>query len=662
MSALDVLTGFVPGAILRATLLLAAVTATAPLLRRARPETRHALWGTALVMTVILVAALPFVPRLGVVLPGEVAPAFVPPAREDATGRVVARGSGPAVASELPSTGQKVAPEGGNPGTVPRAAALALLIGVTLVAIWFAGRRGALAMTAARSRPVRDQETLTRLRRLADRVGVGREVRLLRGGVSVPVTWGTLRPSILLPSASRQWSATRLDCVLLHELAHVRRHDALVQDLARLACALHWYNPLAWRALRHLRAEAEAACDGIVLRAGVPPAGYAGALVAALEDAVAGVGTAGVTMATAGGIEDRVRSVLRGPRPGSLRGSAAAVAIAVGIAAVFAGTATVVRGGVEAGPSPRDPIVAALVQALDDEAPFVRRSAINALRDVRDPDGIESIRPLLGDPDPDVRRAAEVVLGLRPALPNKPIAQERPPRLEGPELETAIDALQADDPRTRERAAGGLQAARDRRAVAALVAALEDPDEHVRRQAAESLGWIADPAATPALIDATRDPDPHVRHSAVGALGAIGRGAVRSGLARPPVACEPPDGVLASLARTTVAAEVRALLVEPDPERRTRAGWSLGRLVTADRPGPMVNFDKHDPRNAREALTIAVYDPHRPVRLAAACSLARIGDARAVEHLERRTSDPEGSIAAAAEWAVERIRRRAASG
>ncbi|MDX1623606.1 MAG: HEAT repeat domain-containing protein [Gemmatimonadota bacterium] len=699
MSAVDVLAGSLPGALLRATLLITAVTVAAPLLRRARPEIRHALWGTALAVTVFLVVVAPLAPRLAVVLPGEVAPAFVPPALEEAPPIVAERAPELPTPSERPTVAAVERNDGGL-GTLRRAAGLAWLLGVAIVAAWFVGRRAILARAAARARAVEDPETRERLRRLSDRLGIGELPRLLRGGVSVPVAWGTLRPTILLPEASLDWAASRLDAVLLHELAHLRRRDPLVQDVARLACVLHWYNPLVWRARNRLRAEAEAVCDGIVLEAGVPPAGYAAALVATLEDAVAGVGPAGVTLASGTELEERVRAVLKGPPAHAPRGRAAAVAIAVLVAGVMAGSATVVRGGPE--PARQDPVVAALVHALGDEASFVRRSAINALRDIGDPDGIAAIRPLVDDPDPDVRRAAEEVLGLRPAQPNLPVAQARPPRLEGPELEAAIGALEADDPRARQRAAGRLQAARDPGAVAALVAAFADPDEHVRRQAAESLGWIADPAAVSALIDATRDPDAHVRQSAVGALGAIGRGpdeASRPGTeaaaradspavrptpapesgesdrprtssangpvvaSRAPNDCGPPAAVLAGLDGATVPEEIRALLVEPDADRRTRAAWSLGGLVTAEKSGPAVIADKHaDPKDAREALTIAVYDPHRPVRLAAACSLARIGDDRALEHLERRTRDPETSIAEAAAWAIARIRGRTSAG
>src|SRR5580658_10661132 len=53
--------------------------------------------------------------------------------------------------------------------------------------------------------------------------------------------------------------------VVLHEMIHIRRRDVLLNWISLLTLALHWFNPLAWVAMRRLRADQELACDAAVL-------------------------------------------------------------------------------------------------------------------------------------------------------------------------------------------------------------------------------------------------------------------------------------------------------------------------------------------------------------------------------------------------------------
>ncbi|NQT36273.1 MAG: M56 family metallopeptidase, partial [Planctomycetes bacterium] len=123
---------------------------------------------------------------------------------------------------------------------------------------------------------VTDGPLLAMLERTAIATGVDRPVLLLRSDRrTMPMQWGIVHPKLLLPGEADRWSAERLEIVLLHELGHIRRHDCLAHLLAQIACAAHWFNPLAWTALRRMLTERERACDDLTLLAGCRPSRYA---------------------------------------------------------------------------------------------------------------------------------------------------------------------------------------------------------------------------------------------------------------------------------------------------------------------------------------------------------------------------------------------------
>ena len=129
---------------------------------------------------------------------------------------------------------------------------------------------GLVASLARRAHRVLDGRR-TLARQLCAALGVRRPVRLLESNEPVlPMTWGVLQPTVLLPDSSRAWSEERLQLVLLHELAHVRRLDALTQ-LARSwpARSTGFTRWCGWRPAGC--APVEYACDDHVLSAGRPP-------------------------------------------------------------------------------------------------------------------------------------------------------------------------------------------------------------------------------------------------------------------------------------------------------------------------------------------------------------------------------------------------------
>lgn len=82
-----------------------------------------------------------------------------------------------------------------------------------------------------------------------------------------PLTYGLLRPVILLPQRALRLPEGALAYVLAHELTHVRRGDALFKLLLIAALCLHWFNPLAWALFFLANRDLELACDEAVVRA-----------------------------------------------------------------------------------------------------------------------------------------------------------------------------------------------------------------------------------------------------------------------------------------------------------------------------------------------------------------------------------------------------------
>jgi beta-lactamase regulating signal transducer with metallopeptidase domain len=156
--------------------------------------------------------------------------------------------------------------------------------------IWFAGLLvvlvppliGLVRLRALRRRArLLDREDwILLLAELCRDLRLRRRVALLQAGDAVmPVTWGWHHPVILLPGGAEEWSEERRRVVLLHELGHVKRWDCLTQMLARVVCAIYWFNPLAWLAARRMCIERERACDDLVLNSGRAPSDYAGHLL-----------------------------------------------------------------------------------------------------------------------------------------------------------------------------------------------------------------------------------------------------------------------------------------------------------------------------------------------------------------------------------------------
>jgi beta-lactamase regulating signal transducer with metallopeptidase domain len=152
---------------------------------------------------------------------------------------------------------------------------------------------------------------------LARRLTISRPVRVfLSRMVDVPATLGFFKPIILLPVSSlTQLSPAQLESILLHELAHIRRMDYLLNIWVSCVETMLYHNPFAWLLVRAVRRERELCCDDIVLSCRLDAVEYASALLSleksrslpALSLALASNGSKGQLL-------NRVRRMTSAPR------------------------------------------------------------------------------------------------------------------------------------------------------------------------------------------------------------------------------------------------------------------------------------------------------------------------------------------------------------
>ena len=94
-----------------------------------------------------------------------------------------------------------------------------------------------------------------------------------------PSVVGWLRPAILIPAAALAGlNAAQLQAILAHELAHIRRHDYLVNMLQTVVETLLFYHPAVWWVSSRMRHERELCCDDLAVRHCGDAIGYARAL------------------------------------------------------------------------------------------------------------------------------------------------------------------------------------------------------------------------------------------------------------------------------------------------------------------------------------------------------------------------------------------------
>jgi len=245
--------------LIKVTLLLLCGFAVAELLRARSAAARHFVWSLTIAAT-LFATAIAFLASPWIV-PIRYKAASAPAPITNLTQETVTR-----VDSDGPVTLAAPAP--------PRPPLFAMLwmAGALATLAWFIAGNIGLARIARSATPMDDWQSLADAKR---------NVRVAySAAVGAPVTWGWLRPVVLLPADAATWPIDRRRAALMHELAHVARRDSLTQLFASLACAAYWFHPLMWLAVRRLRRESEHASDDRVLAGGIVAPDYAAHLLA----------------------------------------------------------------------------------------------------------------------------------------------------------------------------------------------------------------------------------------------------------------------------------------------------------------------------------------------------------------------------------------------
>lgn len=544
---------------------------------------------------------------------------------------------------------------------------------VVALACWLA--YGALVVhgMVRRARALDTNDWLTPLWEVSDRLGLDEPPRLLRSDdARMPFACGVITPTIILPAECDDWTADRRLAVLLHELAHVRRHDLIGHTLGRLACAFYWFHPLVWTAAKQLRSESERACDDLALACGARPSDYAEHLLdivtSVRHDSTPAVALA---MARRKEFEGRMLAILdpelRHSSPSrwqsaGLIGSLALVALVVGAAAPSQrASSTIVSAAnrdqavsaesTRSSPALEQPVaeplpkpapeypnsglpgVASTAERLIEKASTVTRTAIETFtqpqpRVFTQPQPQVQVKP---QPhvqiDPAVAADAKVDAQwmIKPPAPKAGQARsdDRPMLL--------ANVLRTDTSSSLRRiAAWGLsEYAETSVATEALAGALRrDSNAGVREMAAWALGegGSDSPTAIDALSAAVRgDSEPKVRSIAVWALGQIGD-------------------------KSTIDLLISALN-DRAPGIRMRAVWAIGQIGPRQAPQALINLLRDPSPEIRHIAAWALYEIEDPGAVPALDAALRVESDKTVQFAYIR------ALAATGEKSVDAVRR-----
>ena len=611
--------------LVKATIILVAALAVTFAMQRTSAGARHLVWLVTLATLLVMPALTAWGPLPLRVMPAVEGPrAVVGVSRNPSQVRVAPASEPsaevPAAAASKPNTPSFIENMSGVTIALALWAVVVLAIGCSLIWSALIVRR-----LVRRARPLDAPEWLTPLWEVSDRLGLEEAPRLLRSeDAKMPFACGVLEPTIVLPADCDSWSLDRRRAVLLHELAHVRRHDLLGHTLGRLACAVYWFHPLVWTAAKQLRSESERACDDLALACGTRATDYAEHLLdivtSVRRDATPSVALA---MARRKEFEGRMLAILdpqlkrAAPSRGqttSLLATLALLAVVVGAAAPVprASAATVAQRS-----APRDSIALA-PQPMREETPtFEQDSRVHGIvqRTVtRQSTSVSTSMRTATNEIASASAAAGVSAAARALAGSRPI-------IEGAVATAAESAVRA--------LFGNTQAARgqksDDRPILLAKVLRTDTSATLRRVAAWGLSeYASTPIAAEALANAVRhDASAGVREMSAWSLAEADEGEA---------------GVIDALSA--------ALRGDADTKVRATAAWALG------------NVGDHA---ATDALVAALGDASPEVRMRALWAIGNVEPKQAPRQVMALLSDKDTRVRELAAWTLYSIEDPAAA-
>ncbi|MGH9939958.1 MAG: HEAT repeat domain-containing protein, partial [Blastocatellia bacterium] len=481
------------------------------------------------------------------------------------------------------------------------------------------------------------------LHQLCRQLRVTRPVRLLESAlVQVPMVIGWLRPVILLPVGALTGLPPRqLEAIIAHELAHIRRHDYLINLLQAVIETLLFYHPAVWWVSRRIRQEREHCCDDLAVAVCGDALTYARALLEMEQLRAAGPQLA--LAANGGLLMNRIQRLVGAQTQHTNRftGLFAGIIALTAVISVGAGAQILLQSsnstdqqivsvrkreagkantsaetpgesnsagaGQQTGSAQEARAAESLLPILQSASWDVRKAAVERLAQVRGGRAAELLITALKDEHVQVREQAVIGLGIRQderlseplitALTDRDwqvreqaaiaLGRGKDQRAVEPLLRALLDNEWA----VREQAARSLGAIGEKQAVESLINALRDPHEQVREAAAKSLGIIGDRRALEPLSQALQDADEQVRKKAVEALGLLKQSGNESsmGAMRKPLG-EQGGGAIDRTVNQQAAAESLRALHSSNPAERAAAACSLGRLGAVEAIPALINL------------------------------------------------------------------------